>query len=248
MSNNFEILQKAGESAGNFSSHPNPSQAGSAQSSHRPQPPLPAQGEVTKLIQRLFVLPGETKAPGAVAFCGVAKGDGCSWVCAHAAEVLTSQVLGKVCIVDANLRSPSLHRYFEMDNAHGFVEAAKSTHPIAEFSRRMAGSNLWLITSGVVGREPNGALNPARLRTRLAELRAEFEFVLIDTPPLGVFNDGILVGQAVDGVVLVVGSDSTRRESAVIVKQSLEAAKVVMLGAVFNRRTYPIPEKLYRKL
>ena len=247
MSHNFEILQKAGEAAGSFSTSP-PSQAGTASSAHHPQPTLPAQDEVTKLVQQLFVLPGEAKAPGAVAFCGVAEGDGCSWVCAHAAEVLTSHVMGKVCIVDANLRSPSLHRHFEMDNLQGFAEAAKSTRPVAEFARRMAGSNLWLMTSGAVGREPNGALNPIRLRTRMAELRAEFDFVLVDTPPLGLFNDGILIGQAVDGVVLIVGSDSTRRESALIVKQSLNAARVPMLGAVFNRRTFPIPEKLYQKL
>lgn len=248
MSNNFEILQRAGEAAGNFSTPPPPPQARAAHDFHRRQTPLPAQDEVTKLVERLFVLPGDSKAPGAVAFCGVAEGDGCSWVCAHAAEVLASHVTGKICIVDANLRSPSLHRFFEMDNLHGFVEAAKSTRPIAEFARRMSGGNLWLMTSGAIGREPNGALNPVCLRTRLAELRAEFCHVLIDTPPLGLFNDGILIGQAVDGVVLVVGSDSTRRESALIVKQSLDAARVSVLGAVLNRRTFPIPEKLYRKL
>lgn len=248
MSNNFEILQRAAEATRNFSSPASSSQAGAAPSPHRPQVPLPAQDEVTKLIQRLFILPGDAKAPGAVAFCGIAEGDGCSWVCAHASEVLTSNVLGNACIVDANLRAPSLHRHFGMENLQGFAEAAKSTRPVSEFSRRISGSNLWLMTSGAVGREPNGALNPIRLRTRLAELRAEFDYVLIDTPPLGAFNDGILIGQAVDGVVLVVGSDSTRRESALIVKQSLDAARVPVLGAVFNRRTFPIPEKLFRKL
>ena len=248
MSHSFEILQKAAAASGQFTSPPHPSQAGTAPSSQRPQSPLPAQDEVTKLVQRLFVLTGQGKAPGSVAFCGVAAGDGCSWVCAHSAEVLESQVQGKVCVVDANLRSPSLHRFFELENLLGFSEASKSSRPVAEFARHLPGRNLWVMTSGAVGREPNGALNPARLRTRLAELRAEFDFVLIDTPPLGAFNDGILVGQAVDGTVLVVGSDSTRRESALIVKKSLDAAGVQLLGAVYNRRTFPIPERIFRKL
>ncbi|HUO33983.1 MAG TPA: CpsD/CapB family tyrosine-protein kinase [Candidatus Acidoferrum sp.] len=246
MSNHFEILHKASQASGNFPSPP--SQAEAATQPLRPQIPLPAQDEVTKLIQRLFILPGEGKAPATVAFCGVSGGDGCTWVCTHAAEFLASQLAGKVCLVDANLRSPSLHRLFEASNLFGFSDFAKSTRPVAEFAQRIPGVNLWLMPSGPVGREPNGALNPARLRARLAELRAEFDQVLIDTPPLSLFNDGILIGQAVEGVVLVIGSDSTRRESARIVKRSLDAATVPVFGAVFNRRTFPIPEKLYRKL
>lgn len=251
MSRNFDILQNAAHFPGVFPPSPAPDVkvAGGA---HRvpssPARPACAKDEVVKLVQRVFILPGDTKAPCAVAFCGIGKGDGCSWVCAHAGEVLADQVAGNVCLVDANLRSPSLHDYFDLANAPGFADAAKDPRPMREFARRASGHNLWIISAGTIGREPNGALNPLRLQSRMAELRGEFEFVLVDTPPLNAFNDAILVGQATDGIVLVVGSHSTRRQSARMAKESLTSAGVTMFGAVLNQRTYPIPERIYRKL
>ena len=91
-------------------------------------------------------------------------------------------------------------------------------------------------------------MNPARLRARITELRGEFDQVLIDTPPIHSYGDAILLSQLTDGVVLVVGSNSTRREPTRIAKESFDAAKIPILGAVLNKRTFPIPEALYRKL
>jgi protein-tyrosine kinase len=220
-----------------------------------PRPPMRArdprsgvENEITNLIQRVFVLPDAAQAPAAVAFCGVDEGAGCSWVCARAAETLAAQVSGRVCVIDVNLRSPSLYKHFRVDSGSGFADAMRNTLPVAEFARPTWINKLWLMTAGAVGCEPNGALNPTRLRTRIAELRAEFDYLLLDTPPMSAFADAALLGQLTDGVILVIGFTSTRREPARIAKESLEAAKIPVLGAVLNRRTYPIPEALYQRL
>jgi Mrp family chromosome partitioning ATPase len=247
MSRNFDIFQKL-ESEGDVPRPPvSHNEQVEERSSDRNLRDV-IDDEVLKLVQRVFILPGAAQAPGAVAFTGVNKAAGCSWVCAHASEVLAEQITGNVCVVDANLRSPSLHDYFKFGNGSGFADAVKSTKPIHEYARRASGSHLWLITAGTVGREPNGSLNPARLRSRFTELRDEFDYVLIDTPAIHLFGDAILLGQMTDGIILVVGSNTTRRESARLAKQSIEAAHVPLLGAVLNRRTFPIPEIIYRKL
>jgi Mrp family chromosome partitioning ATPase len=207
-----------------------------------------AVGEIAKLVQRVFVLPGSAKAPGAVAFCGVEAGAGCSWICARCGEALAEQVAGSVCLVDGNLRRPSLHDELKMSAGEGFTEAMKDTRPINSFAKRMGKSNLWLLSAGGVGREPNGSLSPARLSARFSDLRAQFDYVLIDTPPVGVFSDGMLLAQLADGAIFVVGSGLTRRESARMVKESFDVARVPVLGVVLNRRTYPMPEALYRRL
>jgi len=247
MSRNFDLLQR--DTPGPKPFHPPacPEPQRTGLQSHRGHHLL-VEDEVMKLVQRVFILPGSGKAPGAVAFCGVYSGDGCSWVCAHAGEMLAEHGGGSVCIVDANLRTPSLHEYFCFENGKGFADGVKDDRPLREFARRASGHHLWLITAGTVGREPNGSLNPARLRSRLADLRNEFDHVLIDTPPVHSYSDAILLSQLTDGVVLVVGSNSTRREPARIAKESFEAAKIPILGAVLNKRTFPIPEALYRKL
>ena len=206
------------------------------------------QDEIAKLVQRVFVLPGPARTPGAVAVCGVEHGAGCSWICAHAGDSLAAQAPGTVCVVDANLRGPSLHRYFALDASPGLAEALKDQRPMADFTRPAGRQNLWVLTAGGSGNGQNGALNPERLRTRISELRAQFDYLLIDTPPIAEFSDGMLLAQIADGAILVVGSRSTRREAARAVKHSFDLAKVSVLGAVLNKRIYPIPEGLYRRI
>ncbi|HXN74159.1 MAG TPA: CpsD/CapB family tyrosine-protein kinase [Candidatus Acidoferrales bacterium] len=201
--------------------------------------------EVMKLVQRLFVLPDGTQTPEAIAFCGVEKGAGCSWVCANASRMLAAQGLGTVCVVDANFYSPSLHHHFRVANRAGFAESLKSTDLVRDFVHRVSAPNLWLMTSGCLGKE---TLNPSRLRTRISELRNEFDFLLIDIPGILSYGDATLLAHLTDGAVLVVGSNMTRRESARMAKESLEAASVPILGAVLNKRRFPIPEAIYKKL
>ncbi|HEY6464925.1 MAG TPA: CpsD/CapB family tyrosine-protein kinase [Candidatus Acidoferrales bacterium] len=245
MAHSFEVL-RANETEQATSAIPIESLAGNGHIRTRRE--NSAGDEVAKLAQRVFILPGSAKAPGAVVFCGVENGAGCTWICARCAESLAAQVPGSICAVDVNLRNPSLHRYFSLTQDGGFVEAMKDTRPVASFARRIGESNLWVMTSGATGAEPNGALNPARLHARFSELRAQFDYLLIDTPAAACFSDAILLARISDGAILVVGSTSTRRESARMVKDNFDAAGVPVLGVVLNKRTYPIPEALYRRL
>ncbi|HTR45912.1 MAG TPA: CpsD/CapB family tyrosine-protein kinase [Verrucomicrobiae bacterium] len=247
MSRNFEILHRrpSPDSPFRVPAHPD---AKTDRDSESPRRASSTDHEIANLVQRIFTCSPAPTAPSTVAFCGVDQGAGCTWVCARASEALARQVPGRVCVVDANLRSPSLHTHFDAERRAGFAEAMKDAAPVRDFLRATCCSHLWLMTSGGTGREPNGALNPDRLRSRLADLRLEFDYVLLDTPPITAFADAALIGRLTDGVILVVASNGTRRDAARVAKESFEAANVPILGAVLNRRTYPIPEALYRRL
>jgi capsular exopolysaccharide synthesis family protein len=203
--------------------------------------------ERVKLVQRLFLLPGP-QAPHLVLFCSVESGAGTTWICAHAAETLASQVEGSVCLVDANLRTPFLHEYFGLDNLYGLSEALLQSRPIRTLTHQINGDNLWLVTSGSSPLDPSVLLTSDRLRGCLVELRAEFDYVLVDGPPAILYADTALLGKLADGVVLVVRANSTRREAAKKAAEILASANVRLMGAVLNKRTFPIPEALYRKL
>ena len=86
------------------------------------------------------------------------------------------------------------------------------------------------------------------LRERISELREDFDFIIIDAPPLNRYSDAVILGQHSNGVVLVLEADSTRREAASKVATTLRSANVPILAAVLNKRTYPIPEKIYSRL
>jgi Mrp family chromosome partitioning ATPase len=82
----------------------------------------------------------------------------------------------------------------------------------------------------------------------LLHLRQVFGYLVVHAAPLGNDTVASVVGQATDGAVLVLDADNTRRVAARNAKQTLEAARVPLLGTVLNDRTFPIPEKLYRRL
>jgi Mrp family chromosome partitioning ATPase len=65
---------------------------------------------------------------------------------------------------------------------------------------------------------------------------------------LNTYADGVTIARLADGIVLVLEANATRREAASKVTENLRAAQVKILGAVLNKRTYPIPESLYHRL
>jgi capsular exopolysaccharide synthesis family protein len=206
-----------------------------------------AREESLKLVQSVFLLKGK-ESPRVVIFAGIDSGSGCSGICAHAAEILASQNLGTVCLVDANLRSPSLPEFFGVTNHHGLTDALRKNDSIRTFAKPVHRDNLFLLSCGSLAAESASLLNSDVMKARVAELRKEFDYVLIDSPPLNTYADGVAVGQLADGLVLVLEANSTRREAAARVADSLRAAHIRILGAVLNKRTFPIPESLYNLL
>jgi Mrp family chromosome partitioning ATPase len=86
------------------------------------------------------------------------------------------------------------------------------------------------------------------MESRSAELRKEFDFIIIDAPPMTRHADAIALGQVSDGLVLILEAESTRREAALAVVENLRLSQVQILGAVLNKRVFPIPEQIYSKL
>jgi protein-tyrosine kinase len=203
--------------------------------------------ESFKLVQNVFLLHGK-ESPRVVSFAGIDSGNGCSWICARVAEILASQRLGSVCLVDANLHSPSLPEMFGVSNHYGLSDALCKNGSIQEFTKVVRSDNLSLLSCGSQAAASLSLLNSEKMKARVAELRKQFDYILIDSPPLNAYSDGVAVGQLSDGLVLVLEANSTRREAAAKVVEDLRAAQIKILGAVFNKRTFPIPEALYNLL
>jgi len=201
--------------------------------------------EVVKMVQRVFRSQGPDPTR-VVTFSGVDHGNGCSWICVSAALTLANQTQGSICIVDGNLRTPSLQRYFNVENRLGLAEAVVHPGPIRDFVQPTSVKNLWVLTAGA--RASQTPLSSDALLARITELRSEFDHVLIDTPPANLYADAISLARFTDGIVLVLQSNFTRREAALKAKESFETAKVRLLGAVLNKRTFPIPQGVYERL
>jgi Mrp family chromosome partitioning ATPase len=203
--------------------------------------------ESLRLMQRVFL--AQTVEPvRTVVFAGIDHGNGCSQLCARTAETLAGNVSGSICLVDANFRSPALPEMFGVSNHHGLTDALRRTGPIRSFAKPLREQKLWLLSCGSLAGDSARLLNSDLLQKRFVDLRKEFDYVLIDAPPLTRYSEAIVLGKLADGLVLILEANSTRREVAISMAESLRAAQVRILGAVLNKRTFPIPERLYNFL
>jgi len=257
MSRNFELLQNLGKEV--LLDAP---AAVAAVDQHRREPVVPQQveskepqlklepkerEELTKLAQRIFLQPG-ADSPRVVVFTASESGNGCSSICACAAELLAAQVTGSVCLVDANLRHPGLHEQFAVENHFGLADALQGTEPLLNYARSMSRTNLWLVSCGSSPEAALPLLSSDRMRQRITELRSGVDYVLIDASAMNVSNDATVLAAAADGVVMVLKANSSRRETVRKAVLDMQAAHVRVLGAVLNQRTFPIPDAIYNRL
>ncbi len=248
MSRNFELMELI-ERERSFRPEqcPEPKPTASERLRERHDKAELAGDDVLGLVQRIF-LPQERDSPRVVAFAAVDHGNGCSRMCRFVAEALAKNATGAVCLLEANFRSPGLPSLFGTTNHYGFTDALQSEGPIRSFAKPAGPDNLWLISSGALAAASPNLLTAGRIKSRFAELRSEFAYVVIDTPPLALYGDAIVLGQLSDGMVLVLEAEHTRRETARAVVDGLRSSKIQILGAVLNKRTFPIPQKLYDRL
>jgi capsular exopolysaccharide synthesis family protein len=206
-----------------------------------------AQEECLRLVQRIFLAP-PSPPDRAIIFAGIDPGTGCTRICIEAARTLAANSSGSICLVEANFRSPSMPKFFGVPNHRGLADALAGEGDIRSYSTQLQPQNLWLLSAGAVTPRSSGLLNSECLKLRLQELKKEFDHVLIDAPALNLYGDAVAMARVAYGVVVVLQADATRRESALKALETLRAANIEILGAVLNRRTFPIPDFLYRRL
>jgi receptor protein-tyrosine kinase len=136
----------------------------------------------------------------------------------------------------------------ETTTHYGLTDALLRAEPITSFVKPMLQDNLWLLSSGKPTEDSPELLSSAAFHERIAQLRQQFDFVIIDAPPLTQYSDAVAIGQQTDGLVLVLEADSTRREAASAITHTLRAAGIQILAAVLNKRTFPIPEQIYKRI
>ena len=199
--------------------------------------------EILRLIQRIF-LSANGCVPRQVVLCGVDGENGSSSVCAMAGRTLATNSSRPVCLVDANVRSSPLSGLFGIEGTNPF---SGPSAPLRDQCVKIGG-NLWLAGPEILADNSRVLLPPDELKKRLVQLRETFEYMLIDAPGTSVCGDAQLLGLVADAAILVIEADSTRRLTARRAKESLEAAGVKLLGTVLHNRSFPIPERLYKRL
>jgi capsular exopolysaccharide synthesis family protein len=144
----------------------------------------------------------------------------------------------RTILVDADLRRPSLHTLFALDNEQGltslFIDAKG---PIEPALKDVNVPNLQVLTSGPLPPNPAEVLGSQRMLEVIEALKQRADIVLFDAPPVIAVTDAMVLGTRVDGMVLVVNAGQTRREHAKRAKEQLEKLNIRIVGAVLNGAT-----------
>ena len=144
-----------------------------------------------------------------------------------------------VLLIDCDTRKPQLHRIFDVPNDRGLLEILAEKEPLdpgvlARCWRNTRFPGVSLLPSGQETERGQALLHSHRLQELLELAREQFDVVLIDTPPMLHVADARIVGSLVDGVILVVRSGKTSRESAVSVNRRLKEDGIPVFGVVLN--------------
>lgn len=148
-----------------------------------------------------------------------------------------AQTGAKVLLIDADMRRPRLHSVFGIGNGEGLSTLLSSdvkTAEILEIIKRDDTTKLHLLPSGPVPPNPAELIGSEQMSSLLRTLQENFTHVVVDSPPIASFTDGVLIASMVDGVILVVHSGKSSRQVVKRSKQLLNDIGARIFGVVLN--------------
>lgn len=149
--------------------------------------------------------------------------------------VVLAQAGHRTLLVDADMRRPYVHRVFQVDNSCGITNALVQGRDPLEFLRPGPVDNLSLLFCGPLPPNPAELLASERVTGLWPRLREQFDYVVVDSPPVLAVADAMMIGSQADGVLLVLSAGETRIEAAREAKERLVHANAHILGVVLNR-------------
>jgi len=165
-------------------------------------------------------------------------GEGVTTVALGLASALSRERDSRVLLVEVNLRSPSLRAVLPVKTDLGMVDLAAGRATPEALVSRVEGLHFSVIVAGLAEPQP---VNLEVVETLLSRLRPQYDFIVLDAPPVNRYADTSVLATKVDGVILVVEADRTAVAEAETAKRQLDKVGARILGVVLNRRRSYIP-------
>lgn len=140
----------------------------------------------------------------------------------------------KTLLVDSDLRRPRLHKIFNRDKKPGLVDHLIGDKTLEEVLHKTEFDNLYFIASGTIPPNPSEMLDSTAMENFLTKIKNEFDYVIIDSPPIVAVTDSEILARKVDGVILVCSAEITELD---LIERGIELLKSDssnFIGAVLN--------------
>ena len=158
--------------------------------------------------------------------------DGKTLTAINLALTMAHEIDRKVLLVEADLRRPSFQKCLGIPDRPGLSDFLSERCPLEQIIYKTSHRELYLVPAGTVPDNPTELLNSQRMQRFLAQVSAQFHWVVIDSPPTVAVTDADLLAGKVDGVIFVVRSSHTPTDLLAKAIDSLKGKN--LLGVVFN--------------
>lgn len=159
--------------------------------------------------------------------------------------VVFAQLGKKVLLVDSDLRKPTVHRAFGVNNLFGFTTVLTKQATLGSTVLETEEKDLYILTSGPVPPNPAELISSKSMEQFIEEAKEQFDYVIFDTPPLLAVADPQILANKVDGSIFVVYSGKTDIDQAKKAKELLMNAQSKLIGVVLNHKEVKNNEYYY---
>jgi len=149
--------------------------------------------------------------------------------------VSMAQAGKSVLVLDANLRHPTQHTLFGLENGQGLASALVEAQDAQPYIQKTAVPGVSVLTAGPSPANPAELVGSQRMKQLLQQVCGLYDHILLDTPPIGRVTDAAILAQEVEGVLLVLASGEVNKESAQRALELLDNVGAKLLGTVLNK-------------
>jgi capsular exopolysaccharide synthesis family protein len=189
--------------------------------------------ESYRQLRTALLLSSAGHAPRTLLFTSSQPAEGKTTTSVNTAISL-AQTGSAVLIVDADLRRPRVHKVFGLKNNVGLSNYLAGEGDLTTLIQ-VAMPNLYVLPVGPLPPNPAELLGSAKMKQVIETLAANFDYIIIDSPPVSSFADSLILSSLVEGVIIVVKGGTTPREMAQRTKTHLQSVGAKILGVVINQ-------------
>lgn len=148
--------------------------------------------------------------------------------------VVYAQQEKNILLIDADLRKPTVHYTFRLDNLRGLSTVLINEHTLEEAVQKTSIPHLDVLTCGPIPPNPAELLASSRMERLMEETKANYDFIIVDTPPALIVTDAQVLANVVDGSIIVVRSGVAEKEDIEQAYEVIRHGKSRLLGSVLN--------------
>ena len=189
--------------------------------------------EAYRMLRTSVLLSAAGQPPKTILFTSGQPGEGKTTTAINTAISL-AQLGSSVLLIDADLRRPTVHRIFKMNQTQGLSTFLSRQVEIDTLINKLWVPNLSVLPCGPIPPNPAELISSERMKDALRALSGKFDHILIDSPPLMNVTDPVILSTMVDGVILVIQAGRSTRDVLRRARQELSSVGAKIFGVVLN--------------